>query len=370
MAATDFGALADAKKRLWAANIWKAYRDNSFWMANGFIGESQSDMNKPIYRVTDLTETERGLECVMQLVLDLEGDGTVGDNQLDGNEEPLINDSQIIKIDMLRHGVRSKGRMAEQATVVRFRSEAKDKLGFWLPDKLDELMFLTGAGMSYNLKVNNSTRSNSQLPSLKFASDVSAPTANRKKYAGSATSTSLLTAYDKMNWNLVVSTNQFMMDNGVRPIRAGGEERYIYVLSAAQYRDLTLDPTYMANVARAATSGASNPLFKGGITSIDGAVIYKHRKVPNTSGLTSGNKWGSGGTVEGAQAMVMGAQALGFATIGNAFWAEAEVTDYGNRPGIAYGRMFGVLKPRFKSPSNNNSREDFGMVSLYTAASR
>jgi hypothetical protein len=65
----------------------------------------------------------------------------------------------------------------------------------------------------------------------------------------------------------------------------------------------------------------------------------------------------------------MGSQGLGFATIGNGFWREADSTDYGNRPGVGYGRKFGILKPRFKSPSNGGTREDFGLVSVRTAAS-
>jgi hypothetical protein len=40
-----------------------------------------------IQRVTELTETERGKECVMQLVLDMQNDGVVGDNELTNNEE-------------------------------------------------------------------------------------------------------------------------------------------------------------------------------------------------------------------------------------------------------------------------------------------
>jgi len=109
MATTDFGALSSAQKRVWAAEAWKAGRDQSFFFANGFIGSSDSDMNSVIQRVTKLTETERGLECVMQLVLDLTGDGVVGDNELDGNEEALVNDAQTIRIDQLRHGTKSKG---------------------------------------------------------------------------------------------------------------------------------------------------------------------------------------------------------------------------------------------------------------------
>lgn len=368
MAATDFGALTDANKRSWASEIWKAYRDNSFWFTNGFVGGSQGDFNKPIYRVTDLTETERGLECVMQLVLDLEEDGTVGDNLLENNEEALVNDSQIIKIDMLRHGVRSKGEMAEQATVLRFRTEAKDKLGFWLPNKLDEIMFLTVAGRAYTLKTNLATRTNSQLNQLRFASDVAAPSTNRIKYAGSATSEGTLSSTDKMSWNYLVTARTYAVNNGVKPIRERGKDYYIVVMSPAQRRDLITDPTYMSIVAKAAERGSKNPLFDNAMVTIDGLVLYEHRKTVNTSGLSSGSKWGAGGLVEGAQASLLGSQALGFATIGNSFYRESDNTDYGNRPGIGYGRKFGVLKPQFKSPSNGNSREDFGTVALKTAA--
>jgi N4-gp56 family major capsid protein len=369
MAATDFAALTDAVKRTWAGELWVAYRDNSFWFANGFIGASQKDFNKPIYRVTELTETERGLECVMQLVLDLEQDGTVGDAKLDDNEEALVNDSQIIKIDMLRHGVKNKGEMSEQATVIRFRSEAKEKLGFWLPDKLDELMFLTAAGRSYSLKPNGATRTNSQLPNLRFASDVAAPSTNRIKYAGSATGEDSLTSTDKMSWNLLINARQFAVRNGVKPIRDRGKDYYIVVLSPEQVRDLNLDPTYQTIVSRASEKGSSNPLFQNALATVGGLVLYEHRKVYNTTGLASGSKWGSGSTLDGAQAIMMGSQGLGFATIGNAFWRESDKTDYGNRPGIGYGRKVGILKPKFKSPSNSGAREDFGVIAIKTVAS-
>ena len=109
MAVTDFGALSEARVRVWSAAVWQAGRDKSFWMSNGFVGSNDEDMNRPIQRVTQLSKTQRGLECVMQLVLDMTGDGVVGDNQLDGQEEAMVNDTQTIRIDMIRHGVKSKG---------------------------------------------------------------------------------------------------------------------------------------------------------------------------------------------------------------------------------------------------------------------
>ncbi len=155
---------------------------------------------------------------------------------------------------------------------------------------------------------------------------------------------------------------------GIRPIRQGGRDYYAIVMSTEQRRDLVLDPTYQRIVANAQERGSSNPLFKNATAVVDGAILYDHRKVFNTTGRASGQKWGSAGTVEGAQAILLGAQALGFATIGEGKWAESDNTDYGNRPGVAYGQIFGILKPQFKPTASAAAREDYGCMSVKTAA--
>lgn len=366
MGATDFGALTTAQKKVWAGKLWLQFRDESFWQSNGFIG---TNLNTPIHRVDELTKTSRGLECVMQLVNDLENDGVVGDNDLTDQEEPMSNDAQVISIDMLAHAVKSKGQMSEQATVIRFRETAKDKLGFWLPDKIDELMFLTAAGRAYTLKTDLSTRVSSQLPQLAFAADVVAPSTNRIKHAGSATSEGTLTTADKMSWTFCVTIKTFARRQGLRPIRQGGKEYYAMVMSPEQRRDLLLDSTYQAIVSRAGERGQTNPLFKNALAVVDGLILYEHRKVINTTGLVSGvGKWGSGNTVEGAQATLMGAGALGFTTLGGGEYVEADKNDYGRKPGIGYQQMLGILKPQFKPTKSSASREDYGVVAGKTAA--
>lgn len=368
MAQTDFGALTSAQKRVWAADIWKAGRDESFFFANGFIGSKPGDMNSVIQRITELSETERGLECVMQLVQDMQGDGVVGDNELDGNEEALVNDAQTIRIDQLRHGTRSKGAMAEQATVIRFRQQSKEKLGFWLADKLDELMFLTISGRAYTLKTSGETRTNSQLPSLRFASDVTAPSSGRVLHAGTATSEGTISASDKMSWATVVRANTQAIEKRLRPIKSGGRNYYVLVIHPRQRKDLVLDPTYQTITKSAEKTGDKNPLFTGAIANVDSVVIHVHNKVFNTTGLSSGSKWGSGGTVDGAQGMLLGASAAGLAQIGNMNFTESDKTDHGNRPGVGVGRKIGMLKPAFKSIYDNNTRQDFGCIAIKTAA--
>lgn len=365
MAATDFGALTEARKRVWGSEIWLAGRDQNFWMSNGFVSKAA---NSPVQMITELTETERGRECIMQLVADLQGDGIVGDNLLEGNEESMFNDTLVLKIDQLRHGVRSKGRMSEQTTVIRFRTVGKEKLGFWLADKMDELMFLTLAGMTYDKRLDGSTRVDSQLPSLAFNADVTAPTTARRMFAGVATSTASLTASDKLTWNLIVAAQAYAKRKRIKPIRSGGREYYALLISTEQMRDLKTDTTYQTLVSKAAPRGDGNPLFKNAIAVVDGVVIYDHQKVPNTLGLASSSKWGASGTVDGALGQLLGAQAIGFAKLGNMDYNESDNTDYNNRPGMAVGGMFGMVKPRYKSIYDSNTTQDFGTITIYTAA--
>lgn len=368
MAATDFGQLSNARKKVWATALWITGRDQSFWMSNGFMGSGDEDMNAPIQRITQLTRTERGLECVMSLVQDMSSDGVAGDNMAEGAEEALVNEAITIRIDQLRNGVKSKGEMAEQATVIRFRAVAKAKLAFWLPDKIDEMLFLMAAGRAFTLNTNGTTRAASQLPQLSFANDVVAASTNRISFAGSATSEANVTANDKMSWNVIVNAKAKALRKRMRPLRERGQEIFAVVLTTEQCRDLELDPTYQTIVSRAGPRGSENPLFKNAKAMVSGIVIYEHNKVFNTLGLASGSKWGAAGLIDGGQALMFGAQALGFATIDGTFYRESDNTDYNNRAGILIGRKMGMLKPQWKSPVDSLTLEDFGILSIKTAA--
>lgn len=368
---TDFGALTPMQKKAWSVLSWKAGRDESFWLreGNGFLSKGVDDGSRPIHFVNELTKTESGDKCIMHLVPDLQDDGTAGDNTLEGNEEALGLDYVEITIDQFRHAVKSKGRMSEQRTVVRFRAQAKNKLSFWWAARLDEMLFLTAAGIAFTSTVDGASRSaTSQIPSLKFAAGVTAPSTNRKKFGGTATATNNITTADKMTWDFLVTARAFAVRKRLNPVRVNGKDTYIIVMSAEQARDLKLDPAYKTALANAGVKGQKNELFTGAFADVDGLVLYEHNRVPNTLQATSGSKYGSGGTIDGAQALLLGAQALGFARIGDPRWDESDNTDYSNKQGIAYSGMIGMLKPVFKSVYDSNAEEDFGVMSLYTAA--
>ena len=167
MSYTNFAALKKKKKTVWSMDLWKQARNYSF--VNQFLGK---DANSLIQHITELKKSEKGARAVITLLADLEGDGIAGDRTLEGNEEAMKSFDQVIRIDQLRHANRHEGRMADQKSVVNFREESRDKLAYWLADRVDQLAFLTMAGMAYDKRNSGGTRVGSDLPYLEFAAEL------------------------------------------------------------------------------------------------------------------------------------------------------------------------------------------------------
>ena len=143
MAVTNFAALQPQQKIYWSKKTWTAAREDMF--VNKFLGDGPSAI---IQHVTELTQTEKGTQALMSMVADLVGDGVVGDNWREGNEEEMQASWQEIKIDLISNQVRTKGKLAEQRSVISFRNVAKDRLAYWLANRVDELAILTLSGIS------------------------------------------------------------------------------------------------------------------------------------------------------------------------------------------------------------------------------
>lgn len=369
MALTNFAALTTEQKTIWAMDLWKQARNFSF--INKFMGKGTNSM---IQHITELKKSEKGARAVITLLADLEGDGVAGDRTLEGNEEAMKSYDQVIRIDQLRHANRHEGRMADQKSIVEFRNNSRDVLAYWLGDRLDQLAFQTLAGISYAFKPNGAARVGSDLPSLEFAADVAAPTARRVLNWSTTTgllttsgTTAAVTANSVPTWKMIISLKAYMKDEYVRGIRAGGNsEFYNLFLTPKAMATLKKDDDYLNALRNAgARSTSSNELFTGDTVMVEGIKIHEFRHVPNTDGLASGSKYGGGGTIDGCQALMCGAQALGMADIGAPEWVEKGF-DYENQQGISVQKIMGFLKPKFHS-IYAGSVQDFGVVSVYLA---
>lgn len=361
MASTNFAALTPKQKTVWERDVMEAARDQMF--VKRFIGTGDNAM---IQRITALTKTEKGEKCLFQLVADLVEDGVVGDNKREGNEEAMQSYYQEITIDLLSHQVRNKGKMAEQKTVINFRETARNRLAYWLANRIDQLVFLTLSGVSYAFRNDGAPRVNSQLANLSFAADVAALSANRHlMWDGSSLQASDTTQVDNTfvpNYQMIVDLMAYAKDHYIKPLMDGGKEYFVLLVRPGTLSQLKMDPLYQRAIVQGMPRGSSNPWFTGGTVTIDGAVIHEHRLVYNTKGAASGSKWGSGGTVDGTRTLLCGAQALGMADLGPPEWDE-EYFDYKTKQGISIDKMFGLLNPKFYS-IYDRSVENFGVVGI------
>lgn len=370
MANTDFANMGLEKRLAWGNGLWEVARTRMFvsrFMSTG--------ANAVIQRITALKKVKGASRAVIQLVADLQEDGVGGDdNELEGNEEALRAFEQIIDYDMLRHAVRNTGRLSDMKSTISFRNSAKNKLGYFFADRIDQMAFLMLSGISFQFNNNGSARAGGAggtLPQLAFH-HITAPTSNRhlrvkgKDIAAGATGS--MTTADVINYRSLVRAKAFLKDTGMRGLRVGFNDMLHVFVTTTGMADLRLDDDFMNAVKEAGARGEQNPLFKGTTSvMVDGMMIHEYKYVYNTTGAVAGSKWGADGNVNGMRALICGSQALAFFDHGAPQWNE-KTFDYGNQTGIATGKIFGMLKPVFHNDWTGQN-EDYGVAVLDCALS-
>ena len=362
MALTNFGLLTNEQKTAWSMDLWKQARNWAF--VNKFMGK---DANSMIQHITELKKSEKGARAVITLLADLTGDGVAGDRTLEGNEEAMKTYDQVIRIDQLRHANRHEGRMADQKSIVEFRSNSRDVLAYWLADRMDQLAFLTLSGVSYAYKTDGTARVGSDLSFLEFAADISAPSSKRvtrwDATSGLITTSAATTDVDTpdtITWESLVTLKAYAKEQYVRGIKEnGGEETFHVFMTPQCMAKLKMDADYMANLRYSTAAKTNEKLFTGGTVKVDNLYLHEYRHVFHST------TWG-GGAVAGCQVLFCGAQALGMADLGNPEWVEKGF-DYENQQGISTSKILGFLKPKFTTQYSGNTLQDHGVLSMYVA---
>ena len=327
-----------------------------------FIGTTD---NSIIHQKTEL-ESDAGDLVQFDLSVQLKGTPTSGDNRLKGREENLKFHSDQVYIDQLRHSVSAGGRMTRKRTAHDLRKLARDKLGDYWAEYLDQLMFvyLSGArGINqdfYEPVTYTGHASNA----------IQAPDTAHLMYGGAATSKATLVVGDLMSRDLVekVQANVGMIRaldptaSNLEPVSLDGEARFILLMSLFQEYSMKTQTgaTGWLEIQKAAAgaNGEGNKIFKGSLGMIGGTILHSHKSVIRFS------DYGAGSNVAASRALFMGRQA-GVAAYGTPngtrmMWEE-ELEDYGNEPTVAAGLIFGFKKTRFNS-------KDFGIVAVDTAS--
>lgn len=351
MAATEYGVNSAEAVKLWSKKLYREGLAKS-WIGK-FIGDSDSAL---IQRKNDLKKSA-GDRVRVTLRMQLSGDGVQGDNTLEGNEEALTTYTDDIYIDQLRHAVRSKGKMTEQRIPFSIREEAKDGLVDWWANRWDTWFFNQMCG---NVAQTDTRYTGNQA--VIAPSTIQRPNAVANDQSLGTSDTFTLARIDAARTAAVTAAPI------VRPIKVGGDDKYVCFLHPFQVRDLRTNTAtgQWLDIQKAAMAGGQvkdNPIYTGALGEYNNVVLHEANRV------TLGCNSSSGVAVASTRrAVFCGAQAAALAFggdqagVNDPAWHE-ELFDYGNQLGVAAGFIAGLKKTRFNSA-------DFStiVISTYAAA--
>lgn len=332
------------------------------WLSR-FIGEGEDNI------VQEKTELKRsaGDQIASGLVMQLTGDGILGDATLEGNEEAMKLADDNVRINQLRHAVRLKGRMTEQRVPYNLRLEARNGLADWWARRIDTIgaLHLTGY-----------TPANAS-PGLTGGNVILPPSAGRIIRPNGKTTDQSLTNTDTMTLELLdlakVMAEQSRLDDPalntmpIRPARVDGNDYYVAFLHDYQVHDLR-NSQWWTEINLAAIQGGegdNNPIFNGSLGVYNNIVLHKWSRLPQGVHSTTGAP-----VPNTRRAVLVGAQALtvafGSENSSTRFTWNEELFDYDNQYGVAAGAIFGMKKNRYSL--DGVAGEDFGTVVIPTWA--
>jgi len=353
----------------WASLMAVAINKASYF-AKKFTGEGK-DARLPIQRIDDL-ESGAGDEVTVDLLMPLNMEPLVGDETLDGKEQPLKYFTDRLRIDQVRGGADLGSRMTKKRTLRNLRQDAKRASTDWWKRLMDELYFIylsgsrgTGNGMVWS--AGNPIFSVNAL---------TAPDSMHQLYGGAATSKASMVVGDTMKLRVIdkaVARAETMGGDGsdelsMIPINIEGGDHYVHLMHTFQADALRQDAGTGGwldiQKAAAAAEGAKNPIFTGALGMYNDVILHKHRNV-----IRFGD-YGAGANVNAARSLFLGAQAAfvayGDNETGTRYrWTE-ETKDHGNSVAIGTHAIMGVKKATYKSKDGLTQR-DFGVIAIDTA---
>ena len=312
--------------------------------------------NMPIQRLRDL-ESSQGDTIRFDLVAQLDGQPTYGDNQMAGKEAKLVFYTDEVKIDQVRHGVNTGGRMTKKRTIHDLRKIAKDRLLTWLARFYDESIVCYLAG-TRGIKTAN------WLLDTSFSGFAGNPLQEPDSdhimgiHDGNVTNDiDTLDGDDKFSLDYLEELDYKLsqMENAPQPLYEKGEPYYVVLLHSAakkQLRTSTSTNDWIDIQKNAGVRGSDNPIFKTALGRYGKFLLHDWGKVPVTKN--------SGGH-EICHSLCLGAQAavIAWGNAGQEFqynWHE-ETEDRGNVLIVDIDFICGIKKTRF-----NN--KDFGVITL------
>lgn len=241
----------------------------------------------PIVRISDLSRTA-GDSVSVDMFNILQGRPATGDTLIAGRMMNLSSSSMDIKINQLRGGVSTGGRMTRQRTLHDLRTVGRAGLAGWWTRMNDQikLVHLAGArGSQYTSDWVVPLASDAEYADI-MVNSVTPPTYDKHFYAGDATSLATLDATDILTLDdidrLRASIDE--METPMQPVMlpddpaAADEPLFVLLVTARVWHYLqtrTGEKAWRTFLMNAQVRGSKNPLFSGSPGMWNGILIKK-----------------------------------------------------------------------------------------------
>lgn len=354
MAYTSFGVNDALAVKLWSRALVVAERE--YLDIAPLMGEGEDS----IIQIKTEPRKGSGDRVTVALRARLTGEGKTENETAEGNGESLSLYSDNLVINELGHivGVRSENTIDAQRVNYDLREQAKDALGEWWADRKSVSFFNQVCGYT--------AQTNSKYTGL---NSVTAPAGTgRHLWAGTAANDQSLTSADPFTLDLIDAAVESAKvgNNMVRPIRVGGQPKYVLYLHPYQVTSLRTNSAsgQWLDIQKAAMMGgqiSNNPIYTGALGEYNSVILRSSQDV--TQGVNSS----SGAAVTTVRrAVLLGSQACMCAFGQNNYgpskyrWNE-ELLDHKRKLEVSAWSIWGMKKTVFNS-------EDFGTVVISTYA--
>lgn len=310
----------------WSKELFHETNKDLFWMK--FMGTGSNN----VIQVKNELNAKKGDTIHFGLRARLSGDGVENDDTLEGNEENMPVYNYSVGVSQLRNAVRSEGEEFEGKYLYDFRMEALDALKVWLAEKKDSYFFkalaLSPTNVVGTAKASLTTEKLTPALISKAKARAKLPTGGHQR---------------------------------IRPVRIEGKSYYFMLVSVEQGYDLKQNTDWQDAQQAANIRGSKNPIFQDALGVWDGVLLYEHEDVETFDD-------GGAGSVHGAMASLIGAQAMVLAQNRQTQWRE-KTFDYGNQLGVSGGFM----QNRYDSSATGGNIKtvfnglDFAHIAVYTA---
>lgn len=348
MAVTAFASGDNLAVKLWSKKIAVEALKQT-WVYK-FMGNDDNS----VIQIFDDTQKSAGDRIRIPLRRLLVGNGVLGDQTLEGNEENINYYNDDVYINQLRHAVREGGKFTRQLVPFDIREHARAGLQDWWADRIDTWFF--------NQICGNTAQTDVRFTGMQ--SPIQPDTQHLILKNGQGSVSSLGTS-DIFTLSLIDECVEAAksLTVPIRPIMINGEEKYVMFLHHYQVTDLRMNTNtgQWFDIQKAAMQGGNvtqNPIYTGAIGEYNGTILHASSRVPLANSAASA-------VANTRMAAFCGAQAVGMA-FGRENgperfnWVE-DYFDYENQFGVAAGCIGGMKKLVFNG-------SDFATIAVATYA--